>query len=187
MAAALFREWQARAAALGLDPGDAADVGEAAFAADVVPAREFGPFTRAEAPLILARLEGMARRRRSAWRVEVSNGTLTIRADPAGRSDDLQAGGPLVADLRVQARALRDDWLRCQSIERQAAGDQLETIAAALGVSLATLQRARRGVTEGPDLTRDMGQSGVMIETTPARCQSCGGSRRGSLTERIAN
>jgi hypothetical protein len=189
MAAGIFRQWQGRAAALELDPGDATDVGAAAFAADVPAEREFGPYLPAEAPLILAHLEGMARWRRSAWRVSVERGTLTIQADPAGRVDDLSRDrieGSVVAELRDQARVERYAWIRCQINERQAAGGALETTAIALGVSLATLNRARRGVTDTPSVSLEKHESGGTPETSRSHLVPRPAHNRTSPTDRSA-
>jgi hypothetical protein len=166
MAVDLLREWQSRAAAAGLGPGDLMDVGEAAFAANVPPVREHGPYLPAERAPILAHLEGAARRQRSAWRVTLFEGLLTVAADPAGRLDDLDVA-MLASELRDQAREARDRWLVAEAGERLDRGERLDTIAVALGISRATLNRARGRLTKGPSVSRDNPGIGDQLGAEP--------------------
>lgn len=161
MAVDIYRVWRERAAELGLDAGDRSEIGAAAFAADVPPAREFGPYSRLERQYVLAHLEAMARRRRPTWRTSVSRGTLTVAVDPAGRVDDLRAAVPeLVAQLREQAREIRDAWIVDEVRDRLARGDRLEVVAIAIGISVSTVKRARSRVTDASSVTLADAESG---------------------------
>lgn len=160
----LERRWAARAAQLGLHPGDEGDLRTAAFRA---LGREVGPFRPNEIERVLAEAEASARRRRPAFRLDLDGARLVIEADPEGRVDILPGAlGPALAALRRAARAERDRHLAHEARRRRAAGLTLAEAARGLAVSRATLVRSlrRARLTEPPDLSLGAARSGPILE-----------------------
>ena len=135
----LCAAWEARAASLGLHPGDPSDLALASFRAGVPHPRSLGPFLAAEMPPLLDELEAAARRRRPRYEMSVSGITLTITAT-SGSVDNLTA-----AEVRALAQEAARAALLAEA-ERAHREDPLlpwSRIAFRLNVSPRTLNRMR--------------------------------------------
>jgi len=137
--AELGRLWQARAAALGLAPGDPDDVRLAAFRR--LGPRSWGPFRPAEVADILDALEGQARLRRPRYALALVDGRPAIVVDPLGRADNLRA---VLADFEEAARRIADEALVAAIEAEHARGQSYGHLAARFGMSERTLHRLRR-------------------------------------------
>lgn len=155
----VWAAWCRRAGQLGLEAGDAADVGPAAL---VAVGDATGPFDPGDVVTIVDELEGRARWRRPRFRLVVSDGVPALVVDPEGWLDN----GPAAwRQLRAMARAMQ--FARRQELIAAARSEQppqpWRRVSRRLALTPSALQKGR------PDAEKPVGKVGLTAPIPAAR------------------